>query len=119
MRTQLRALVLGTALLVGSSLGFSQTIMEMGTITASPGASLVATIFLTHNDPIQAFQTAVTYSNEVFTLNDMSTSGLDLETEDAQAAPARPGHAVDHAQGRGLAGAVGPEQAEADSLPDA
>ena len=80
MKRTIVALVLAAALTVGGGWAFAADILTVGDTTTSPGATAAVTLFLTHDDPVQGFQTAVTADNTILTLLEMTTAGLDVES---------------------------------------
>lgn len=81
MKRTISALLLAVALITitGGSV-FAQNVLTAESAMTAPGASVSIKLFLSHDDPVQGFQTAVTVDNTILTLNDMTTAGLDVES---------------------------------------
>ena len=81
MKRLTRGLVIALSLLLlgVTPISYAQNVLQVSNATTTPGSPVTVRILLSHDQPTQGFQTAVTYDNTVLTLIDMDTTGLDLE----------------------------------------
>lgn len=73
-----RTLVLVVAVAVAGGSASAVDELIIGEATTAPGSTTALPIFLSHDGPVQGFQTALTYDNTLLTLHDVTFDGLDL-----------------------------------------
>lgn len=73
-----RILILVAAVTVAGGSASAVDILKVGDTTAAPGSLAMSPILVTHDGPVQGFQTAVTFDNTLLTLNEVTFDGLDL-----------------------------------------